>query len=135
MTLYSAYLKAITQRLKITLMKLRDVATEIVIDSRKLTDYALNPDNPKGADKAVMFEGHLGFTRNNYQLLLDRIKANVLDAEAIVQKQDIHGQRYQVDLEITGVQPRQQEVVRTAWIIKRDSTVARLVTLYVRKRK
>ncbi|MEM8719710.1 MAG: DUF6883 domain-containing protein [Cyanobacteria bacterium P01_G01_bin.39] len=99
-------------------MKLRDVVTEVIIDSRKLTDYALNPDNPRGADKAVMFERHLGFTlgftRDNYQLLLDRIKANVLDAEAIIQKQDIHGQRYQVDLEITGVEPKQQEIVRTA---------------------
>lgn len=116
-------------------MKLRDVATEIVIDSRKLTEYALNPDNPKGVDKAVMFERHLGFTRDNYQLLLDKIKSNALDAEAIIQKQDIHGQRYQVDLEITGIEPEQQEIVRTAWIIKPDSTIARLVTLYVRKRK
>lgn len=116
-------------------MKLRDIATDIIIDSRKLTEYALNPDNPKGADKAIMFKRHLGFTKNNYQLLLDKIKSTVLDAEAILQKRDIHGQRYQVDLEITGVQLGQQEVVRTAWIIAPNSTVARLVTLYVRKRK
>lgn len=116
-------------------MKLKDVATEIVINPRKLIEYALNPDNPRGADKALMFERHLGFTRDNYQLLLDRIKANALDAEAIAQKQDIHGQRYRVDLKITGVQPGQREVVRTAWIIEPNSTVARLVTLYVRKRK
>ena len=116
-------------------MKLRDVATEIVIDSRKLTEYALNPDNPQGTDKAVMFKHHLGFTRENYQLLLDKIEATALDAEAIIQKQDIHGQRYQVDLEITGVQPKQKEIVRTAWIIELNSTLARLITLYVRKRK
>ncbi len=116
-------------------MKLRDIATDIIIDTRKLTEYALNPDNPKGADKAVMFERHLGFTKNNYQLLLNKIKATALDAEAVLQKQDIHGQRYQVDLEITGVQPEQEEIVRTAWIIESNSTLARLVTLYLRKRK
>ena len=47
-------------------MKLRDIVSEIVIDSRKLTEYVLDPDNPKGADKAIMFECHLGFTRDNY---------------------------------------------------------------------
>ncbi len=46
-------------------MKLGDVVNRIVIDPRKLTEYALNPDNPRGADKAVMFEHHLGFTRDN----------------------------------------------------------------------
>ncbi|MEM6614090.1 MAG: DUF6883 domain-containing protein [Cyanobacteria bacterium P01_C01_bin.72] len=45
-------------------MKLRDIATEIFIDSRKLTEYALNSNNPKGADKAVMFKNHLGFTKD-----------------------------------------------------------------------
>ena len=116
-------------------MKLGDIAAEITIDSRKLTEYVLNPDNPKGADKAVMFERYLGFTKDNYQLLLDNIKATVLDAEAILQKTDIHGQRYRVDVEIIGVQPGQQETVRTAWIIEANRNVARLVTLYVRKRK
>ena len=116
-------------------MKLGDIAAKITIDSRKLTEYALDLDNPKGADKAVMFERHLGFTKDNYQLLLDKIKATVLDAEAILQKTDIHGKRYQVDLEIIGVQPEQQETVRTAWIIEPNKNIARLVTLYVRKRK
>lgn len=116
-------------------MKLGDIATDIIIDSRKLTEYVLDSNNPKGADKAVMFERHLGFTKDNYQLLLDKIETSVLDAEAILQKADIHGKRYRVDLEIIGVQPGQQETVRTAWIIEPNKNIARLVTLYVRKRK
>lgn len=75
-------------------MKLKDIVTDIFVDSRKLTEYALNPNNPKGANKAVMFKLHLGFTKDNYQLLLDKIKSSVLNAEAILQKVDIHGQRY-----------------------------------------
>ena len=116
-------------------MRLRDIVSDITIDSRKLTEYALDLDNPKGADKAIMFERHLGFTRDNYQLLLDKIKATVLDAEAVLQKTDIHGQRYRVDLEIIGVHSGQREIVRTAWIIEPNKNIARLVTLYVRKRK
>ncbi len=115
-------------------MKLKDIVTDIIIDSRKLTQYALNPDNPKGADKAIMFECHLGFTKDNYQILLDRIKTRVIDAEATLQRTDIHGQRYQVDLEIEGIQPGQKEIVRTGWIVEQNKNIARLVTLYVRKR-
>ena len=116
-------------------MNLGDVVSRIVIDPRKLTEYALNPDNPKGANKAVMFKRHLGFTKDNYQLLLQQIKIKVINSEAILQTTDVHGQRYQVDLEIEGVEPRQVEIVRTGWIVEQKNDLARLVTLYVRKRK
>ncbi len=116
-------------------MKLGDVASRIIIDPRKLTEYALNLDNPKGVNKAIMFERHLGFTKDNHQLLLQQIESKVLDAEAILQTIDVHGQRYQVDLEIEGVELGQIETVRTGWIVELKNDIARLVTLYVRKRK
>ena len=56
-------------------MKLGDIVNGIVIDPRKLTDYALNRDNPVGADKAVIFQRDLGFTIDNYQLLLEQISS------------------------------------------------------------
>ncbi|MFB2838350.1 DUF6883 domain-containing protein [Floridanema evergladense] len=115
-------------------MKLRDIVSRLVIDPRKLTEYALNPDNPIGGDKAVMFQLHLGFTKDNYQPLLEQISAQSLDAEAILGQADEHGQRYRVDLEITGIQG-QQEIVRTGWIVEPGSDAARLVTLFVRRRK
>jgi len=37
-------------------MKLRELANEVLIDPRKLTDYALDPENPKGKNKAFMFQ-------------------------------------------------------------------------------
>jgi hypothetical protein len=40
-----------------------------------------------------------------------------------------------IDLEISGIQAEQKETVRTGWIVEHNSNVARLVTLYVRKRK
>ena len=116
-------------------MKLGDVVSRIVIDPRKLTEYALNLNNPRGANKAVMFERHLGFTKDNYQLLVQQIESKVLNAEATLQTTDIHGQRYQVDLEIEGVESGQIEIARTGWIVELESDTARLVTLYVRKRK
>ena len=114
-------------------MKLKDVATRLVINSRKLTEYALNPDNPVGADKALMFQRRLGYTKDNYEPLLQQIQDRASDAEANPTQADEHGQRYQVDLEIVGLQ-NQREIVRTGWIVESESNEARLVTLYVRKR-
>ena len=51
------------------------------------------------------------------------------------QTTDIHGQRYQVDLEIKEIELGQIETVRTGWIVELESDAARLVTLYVRKSK
>ena len=62
-------------------MKLRDLVSRVVSDPRKLTEYALNPDNPKGADKAVMFRRHLGFTQDNYEVLLEQILSQALEAD------------------------------------------------------
>ncbi len=84
-------------------MKLGDFVSRIVIDRRKLTEYALNPDNPNGADKAVMFQRHLSYNQDNYELLLQQITEQALNAEAVLGRNDEHGQRYQVDLEIIGV--------------------------------
>jgi hypothetical protein len=84
--------------------------------------------------KAVMFQRHLGFIRDNYQPLLEQISAQTLEVEAILGLTDEHGQRYRVDLEIIGIQG-QREIVRTGWIVEAYSDAARLVTLYVRRRQ
>ncbi|NEO52745.1 MAG: hypothetical protein F6K54_06430 [Okeania sp. SIO3B5] len=115
-------------------MKLREIINQITINPRKLTEYALNPENPKGANKALMFERHLGFTKDNYELLLEQISTQALEAEAIFKSSDEHGDRYQIDLEIIGTQEGQKEIVRTGWIVERGINTARLITLYVRKR-
>jgi filamentous hemagglutinin len=115
-------------------VKLRDTVSRLSIDPRKLTDYALDPASLKGADKAAMFRRHLGFTQENFQLLLAQIEAQALDAEATLGFEDHHGQRFQVDLAIMGVNPGQQEIVRTGWIVKPGEDMARLTTLYVRRR-
>jgi hypothetical protein len=115
-------------------MKLRELVDEVIIDPLKLTDYALDLENPKGKDKAVMFAGHLGYTKDNYQSLLDQIYDLVLEAEAIPQNKDRFGVRYQIDLEIQGVEAHQLEIVRTGWLIAPNSQQARLTTLYIPKR-
>jgi filamentous hemagglutinin len=115
-------------------MKLREIVSRVVIEPRKLTECALNLDNPKGADKAVMFQCHLGFTKDNYEPLLEQISAQALEAESILQRTDERGNAIRWIWKL-GSGSRAQEVVRTGWIVEPDSDAARLVTLYVRKRQ
>lgn len=116
-------------------MKLRDIVDRFYIDPRKLKEYALNPDNPIGVDKSIMFQKRLGFIQENHQLLIQQIEASVMDAEATLGNLDQHGQRSQIDLTITGIEQGQQETVRTGWIVRPDEDFARLVTLYILRRK
>jgi hypothetical protein len=115
-------------------MKMRELVSEIIIDTRKLTDYALDPESPKGKDKAIMFQRHLGYNKENYQILLDQINTLILDSEAIPQSKDQFGTRYQVDLEIQGIEAQQIEIVRTGWLIAPNSQQAKLTTLYIPKK-
>lgn len=114
-------------------MRLRDIVRRVVVDARKLTDYALDPANPIGRHKAEVFARRLGFTKGNYASLLQQIESHALDADAYLQRTDQHGQHYRVDLEVTGTEG-QQEIVRTGWLVVPRSDEARLVTLYVQRR-
>ena len=109
-------------------MKLRDLAGHVIIDLRKLTEYALNPENPIGRHKARVFEAMLGYTQDNYQALLEQIEAQALDADAVVQHVDAYGQHVYADLEIVGV-AGQRASVRTGWLVAPGSDEARLITL------
>ena len=81
-----------------------------------------------------MFQKHLGYTKDNYQPLLDQIYAQALNAEALEQNSDQYGTRYQIDLKIQGVESEQIETVRTGWLIAPNSKQARLATIYIPKK-
>jgi filamentous hemagglutinin len=116
-------------------MKLKEIVSQIVIEPSKLVHYALKKNHDKGGDKAIMFEQHLGFTQANYQLLLEQIQAKAMETEAMIGYYDDYGQRYNVDILIVGIQPEQKEIVRTGWLVKPGTNIARLITLYIRSRK
>lgn len=113
-------------------MKLADIVNRVVIDPRKLVDYALDPDSPWGHHKALVFRESLGFTRENYADLLAQIEEKALDGEATFHSEDGFGRRYTVDLSIWGTKGR-EAIVRTGWLVPPGAREARLVTLYVKK--
>lgn len=105
-------------------------ANRAVIDIRKLTDYALNPDHPEGGDKARVFAAALGFTADNSELLENALLNAVQSDDAIIGKKNAYGQRYRVDFEITGPNGK-TAIVRSGWIIRFDEDFPRLATVYV----
>jgi len=81
-----------------------------VIDERKLISYALNPDHSVGAGKARRFKAALGFDATNAETLTQAIREQLPKSKAITGLADKHGQRYAVDMELTG--PAGTAVVR-----------------------
>lgn len=101
------------------------------INPKKLMEYALNPNHPVGGNKAKVFESALGYNQSNADDLMKQIYEKLPSSEAVLGKLDEYGQRYTVDIPITGPN-RNAENVRTGWIIKNGSDVPELTTIYVK---
>lgn len=101
------------------------------IDIRKFTEYALNPMSEDGMHKAKVFKAALGYTRDNFQGLIDQIRTGILSNPAIKGTMDKYGARYTVDIVVSG--PGGQAVVRTGWNYQPGSEIPRLTTLFVKK--
>jgi len=105
--------------------------SEATIDPAKVSAYALNPDHPVGGNKAKVFESVLGYTQENAADLLAQVRANLPTSTASKGIEDQYGQRFTVDMQITGPSGR-TAVVRTGWIYDSGSTRPRMTTIYVK---
>lgn len=97
------------------------------IDAPKLTDYALNPDHDHGKHKATVFKLALGFERPHWELLRDRILAD-LSLRPIAGVSDGPYPTLEVAVLVHGLQD-QKVWVTTAWEIR--DAVPWLVSLRV----
>jgi len=100
-----------------------------IIDSRKLSEYCLNPDHDDGQHKADQFRRLVGVTIENADLLIEALRRAAADGEATPGRRDGYGQRYVIDFGFTG--PTATATVRSAWIIRTDELTPRLVTCYI----
>lgn len=104
-----------------------------VVDIRKLRDYCLNPDNPRGSTKARVFAAALGIKAANAEFLREKLLNAAQTNEAVLGELDMYGQRYTIDFEITT--EIRTTSVRSGWIILHGENNPRLTTCYVKKRK
>jgi hypothetical protein len=99
------------------------------VDIRKLRDYCLDPNSPKGRNKARVFKAALGLTRNDASLLRDELLSAARERACELGEVDDYGQRYTLDFQLETAAGRHQ--VRSGWMVRHDEDFPRLTTCYV----
>ncbi len=100
-----------------------------IIDPRKITDYCLSPDHDDGQHKARLFQTMVGLTIDDADLLLNALRQAAAVGEAMLGRRDKYGQRYVIDFLFAG--PSGAATIRSAWIVRPNEAVPRLVTCYI----
>ena len=104
-------------------------AEHAVVDVRKLREYCLSAEHPRGRHKARLFSEALGFTADHAEQLQSALLEIARTGDAISVGRDDYGQRYAVDSRIQGASG--MATVRSLWMIRRGENFPRLITCYV----
>lgn len=74
----------------------------VIIDDRKLTLYALNPNHERGKNKAYLFDKVLGYNLSNYQELKTKIREGLSKYPVTSKSMTEHGIKYTVEMNNIG---------------------------------
>jgi hypothetical protein len=99
------------------------------VDVRKIRDYCLSREHPRGKHKARVFEEALGLTAEDSGALVADLKRIAAHGEAVLGNSDSYGDRYIIDFELT--RGEKAAVIRSCWIVLKKETVPRFVTCFV----
>lgn len=99
------------------------------LDLRKIEDYCLNPDHPRGRHKARVFREALGIGRSDAAWLRSTLLSVTSGDDAVHLDVDAFGQRWRIDVNVTRQERR--AVIRTVWIQRSNEDFARFVTCWV----
>jgi len=102
----------------------------LIIPKDKLVKYALNKEHKLGGPKAVAFEKALGYTKDNYKDLSDKVKSSISDFDIVNKGATKHGVKFEVLMTLTGPNGKSANVI-TGWIIKNNEQQPRMTTIYV----
>ena len=104
-------------------------ADKAVVDIRKLTDYCLSDEHPRGKHKARVFLSSLGMTSSHAKELRDMLLQKVSSEDCAIGLADEYGARYIVDFRC--VRGDREAMVRSTWIIKTGETTPCLTSCFV----
>jgi hypothetical protein len=99
-----------------------------IVDIRKLLEYCLNSQHPRGRNKARVFAS-IGIREADAEELRTALLAAAGEADAELGVANVYGQRYIVDFDLV----RQGSVVRirSTWIVRIGDNLPRLTSCYV----
>ena len=100
-----------------------------VVDIRKLTDYCLSHEHPRGKHKARVFLSALGMTSAHAVELRDTLLQTVRSDDCTLGSVDEYGARYIVDFNY--VKGEREAMVRSTWIIKSGESEPHLTSCFV----
>ena len=104
-------------------------ADRAAVDIRKLTDYCLSHEHPRGKHKARVFRSVLGLTTVHAGELMDALLRSVRTADCAVGVADEYGVRYIVDFHYA--RAGRTAMIRSTWIIKLGEDIPRLTSCFV----
>lgn len=100
-----------------------------IIAIEKLEEYCLNPNHPTGKNKALVFKSVYGIRQSDAYFLKQCILEEIYNYRAVLNRTDIFGKRYFVDIKIRNL--NDSNYIRTCWIIKSNENFPQLTTCYV----
>ena len=103
-------------------------AQRAIIEERKIRDYVLNRDHPRGGSKARAIAAATGLGRLQHADLVRQIRQGILEHDAEVIGEYEGRPLYRVDVTIAG--PKGMMRLRTGWIYEVDEDAPRLTTAY-----
>ncbi|WP_157517413.1 DUF6883 domain-containing protein [Micromonospora rifamycinica] len=99
----------------------------VEIDKRKISEYVMNAGHPDGRHTFRVINSATGLTAGDADQIEAQIRAGVRNGTPVAGKSDEHGQRWSVDVPVTG--PAGAMTVRTGWIVEPGSDQPRLTTV------
>ena len=103
-------------------------ADRAIVDIRKLTDYCLNYEHPRGRHKARVFQSALGLTAINAAEIRDLLLRKVKSEDCAMGLSDEYGTRYTVDFAYA--RGGKQAMLRSTWNIKAEEDTPRLTSCF-----
>jgi hypothetical protein len=99
-----------------------------IVDIRKLQEYCLNAQHPRGRNKARVFAS-VGIRQADADVLRTALVVAACNGEARLRVANPYGQRYIVDFDL--VRQARTVKVRSTWIVRIGEDLPRLTTCYV----
>ncbi|PYT30151.1 MAG: hypothetical protein DMG57_09150 [Acidobacteria bacterium] len=99
-----------------------------IVDLAKLLDYCLNPQHPRGRNKARVFAS-IGIQRAEAEYLRYALLVAAREGEAEPGGATAYGQRYTIDFGLA--RPSRTVRIRSSWIVRNGEELPRLTSCYV----
>lgn len=99
-----------------------------IVDVQKLRAYCLNPQHPRGRNKARVFAS-VGIRQGDAEELQAALLAAARNADARLGVANPYGQRYVLDFDL--VREGRTVRIRSTWIVRIGEDLPRLTSCYV----